>query len=111
MNIGIAVDTPEGLVVPVIRGADQMGIWALAEKAQELAEKARNKKLALDDLSGGTFTISSLGALGGTGFTPIINAPEVAILGWQVSGEPGLAQRKVSSLVYSCRSACPTTIV
>ena len=81
MNIGIAVDTPEGLVVPVIRGADQMGIWALAEKAQELAEKARNKKLALDDLSGGTFTISSLGALGGTGFTPIINAPEVAILG------------------------------
>ena len=86
MNIGIAVDTPEGLVVPVIRGADQMGIWALAEKAQELAEKARNKKLALDDLSGGTFTISSLGALGGTGFTPIINAPEVAILGVGKSG-------------------------
>jgi pyruvate dehydrogenase E2 component (dihydrolipoamide acetyltransferase) len=81
INVGIAVDTPDGLVVPVIRGADQLGIWALAEKAQELAEKARSKKLALDDLSGGTFTISSLGALGGTGFTPIINAPEVAILG------------------------------
>ena len=80
-NIGIAVDTPEGLVVPVIRGADQLGVWALAERAQELAEKARSKKLALDDLSGGTFTISSLGAIGGTGFTPIINAPEVAILG------------------------------
>lgn len=86
MNVGIAVDTPEGLVVPVIRGADQLGIWALAEKAQELAEKARTKKLALDDLSGGTFTISSLGALGGTGFTPIINAPEVAILGVGKSG-------------------------
>ncbi len=81
MNIGIAVDTPDGLVVPVIRGADKMGVWALAEKAQELAEKARTKKLALDDLSGGTFTISSLGNMGGTGFTPIINAPEVAILG------------------------------
>lgn len=80
-NIGIAVDTPDGLVVPVIRGADQLGIWALAEKAQELADKARTKKLALDDLSGGTFTISSLGPIGGTGFTPIINAPEVAILG------------------------------
>lgn len=81
MNIGIAVDTPEGLVVPVIRGADELGVWALAERARELAEKARSKKLALDDLSGGTFTISSLGAIGGTGFTPIINAPEVAILG------------------------------
>lgn len=80
-NVGIAVDTPEGLVVPVIRGADQLGVWALAERAQKLAEKARSKKLALDDLSGGTFTISSLGAIGGTGFTPIINAPEVAILG------------------------------
>jgi pyruvate dehydrogenase E2 component (dihydrolipoamide acetyltransferase) len=65
----------------VIRGADQLGVWALAERAQKLAEKARSKKLALDDLSGGTFTISSLGAIGGTGFTPIINAPEVAILG------------------------------
>ena len=86
INVGIAVDTPEGLVVPVIRGADQLGVWALAEKAQELAEKARTKKLALDDLSGGTFTISSLGALGGTGFTPIINAPEVAILGVGKSG-------------------------
>ena len=67
--------------MPVIRGADQLGVWALAERAQKLAEKARLKKLALDDLSGGTFTISSLGAIGGTGFTPIINAPEVAILG------------------------------
>ena len=100
INVGIAVDTPDGLVVPVIRGADQLGVWALAEQAQTLAEKARSKKLALDDLSGGTFTVSSLGAIGGTGFTPIINAPEVAILGvgksvvqpvWQNDGfEPRL---------------------
>ena len=100
INVGIAVDTPDGLVVPVIRGADQLGLWALAERAQALAEQARSKKLALDDLSGGTFTVSSLGAIGGTGFTPIINAPEVAILGvgksvmqpvWQNDGfEPRL---------------------
>ena len=81
MNIGIAVDTPSGLVVPVIRDANKMGIWQLCESIGVLAEKARNKKLAMDDLSGGTFTISSLGAIGGTGFTPIVNTPEVAILG------------------------------
>lgn len=81
MNIGIAVDTPDGLVVPVIRGANKMGIWQLCETIGNLAEKARHKKLAMDDLSGGTFTISSLGAIGGTGFTPIVNTPEVAILG------------------------------
>ena len=81
MHIGIAVDTPSGLVVPVIRDANKMGIWQLCEAIGSLAEKARNKKLAMDDLSGGTFTISSLGAIGGTGFTPIVNTPEVAILG------------------------------
>ena len=81
MHIGIAVDTPGGLVVPVIRDANKMGIWQLCEAIGSLAEKARNKKLAMDDLSGGTFTISSLGAIGGTGFTPIVNTPEVAILG------------------------------
>ncbi len=81
MHIGIAVDTPGGLVVPVIRDANKMGIWQLSEAIGTLAEKARNKKLAMDDLSGGTFTISSLGAIGGTGFTPIVNTPEVAILG------------------------------
>ena len=80
-NIGMAVDTPEGLVVPVIRDADKKDIWALSEEISSLAQKARDKKLGLDDLSGGTFSISSLGALGGTGFTPIVNAPEVAILG------------------------------
>lgn len=81
INVGMAVDTPEGLVVPVIRDADKKNIWQLSEEIAELSEKARIKKLAMDDLQGGTFSISSLGALGGTGFTPIVNAPEVAILG------------------------------
>jgi pyruvate dehydrogenase E2 component (dihydrolipoamide acetyltransferase) len=77
----VATNTEEGLLVPVIRGANNQGLWELSENIAELAEKARNKKLALDDLGGGTFTVSSLGAIGGTGFTPIVNAPEVAILG------------------------------
>ena len=81
INIGMAVDTPEGLVVPVIRDADQKDIWTLSADIADLATRARDKKLGLDDLAGGTFSISSLGALGGTGFTPIVNAPEVAILG------------------------------
>jgi pyruvate dehydrogenase E2 component (dihydrolipoamide acetyltransferase) len=81
INIGVATNTEEGLLVPVIRGANNQGLWELSENIAELAEKARNKKLALDDLGGGTFTVSSLGAIGGTGFTPIVNAPEVAILG------------------------------
>ena len=81
INIGMAVDTPQGLVVPVIRGADTKSVWQLSEEIAELSAKARDRKLALDDLQGGTFSVSSLGALGGTGFTPIVNAPEVAILG------------------------------
>ena len=81
VNIGIAVDTPDGLIVPVIRGADRLGIWDLSEKVTKLAEASRSKKVSLDDLSGSTFTISNLGNLGGSGFTPIINPPEVAILG------------------------------
>ena len=80
-NIGMAVDTPEGLVVPVIRNADQKSIWELSAEIADLSARAREKKLAIDELQGGTFSISSLGALGGTGFTPIVNAPEVAILG------------------------------
>lgn len=80
-HIGFAVDTQEGLVVPVIRDADKMGIWELSQAIAELAEKARQGKLAMNDMGGGTFSISSLGAIGGTGFTPLINAPEVAILG------------------------------
>ena len=81
VNIGLAVDTPEGLVVPVIKAADEKGIWELSAEIADLSERARNKKLAIDDMQGGSFSISSLGAIGGTGFTPIVNAPEVAILG------------------------------
>ncbi len=80
-HIGLAVDTEQGLVVPVVRDADQKGIWELSEEIAELADKARNGKLGMTDLQGGTFSISSLGGIGGTGFTPIVNAPEVAILG------------------------------
>jgi len=80
-HLGIAVDTPQGLVVPVIRDVDSKSVWDLAAEARELADKARNRKLKLADMQGGCFTISSLGGIGGEGFTPIVNAPEVAILG------------------------------
>ncbi|NID17276.1 dihydrolipoyllysine-residue acetyltransferase [Luteibacter yeojuensis] len=80
-NIGIAVDTPDGLVVPVIRDADKKGLLELAAELGEISRKARDKKLTAADMSGGCFSISSLGGIGGTAFTPIINAPEVAILG------------------------------
>ena len=80
-NIGFAVDTSDGLVVPVIKEADKKGLRQISSEISDLSEKAREKKLAMNDLQGGTFTISSLGALGGTGFTPIVNAPQVAILG------------------------------
>ena len=81
INIGVAVDTPEGLLVPVIKNVDKKGLWELAEECIELAGKARDKKLKPDEMQGGCFTISSLGSIGGTAFTPIVNAPEVAILG------------------------------
>lgn len=81
VNIGFAVDTPDGLLVPVIKNVDQKSLLQLAAEAAVLAEKARTKKLAADDMQGACFTISSLGHIGGTGFTPIVNAPEVAILG------------------------------
>jgi len=81
VNIGFAVDTPDGLLVPVIKNVDQKSLLQLAAEAAALAEKARSKKLSADDMQGACFTISSLGHIGGTGFTPIVNAPEVAILG------------------------------
>lgn len=81
VHLGFAVDTPEGLLVPVIRNVDQKSLLQLAAEAAELADKARNKKLSPDQMQGACFTISSLGHIGGTGFTPIVNAPEVAILG------------------------------
>ena len=80
-NIGFAADTPGGLVVPVIKGADGKGLLEIAAELGELSGKARAGKLGPADMSGSTFTISSLGGIGGTGFTPIVNAPEVAILG------------------------------
>jgi len=81
VNVGFAVDTPDGLLVPVIKNVDQKSLLQLAAEAAALAAKARDKKLTPDDMQGACFTISSLGHIGGTGFTPIVNAPEVAILG------------------------------
>ncbi|HEX6635761.1 MAG TPA: 2-oxo acid dehydrogenase subunit E2, partial [Usitatibacter sp.] len=80
-HIGFAADTPQGLVVPVVRDVDKKGVIEIARETSELAAKAREGKLAPTEMQGGTFSISSLGGIGGTAFTPIINAPEVAILG------------------------------
>ena len=81
IHIGIAVDTPGGLVVPVVRDVDKKGIYELSEELMEISKKARDGKLKAADMQGSCFTISSLGGIGGTGFTPIVNAPDVAILG------------------------------
>ena len=81
VNIGVAVDTDRGLLVPVIRNADQKNIIQIAVELVQLSEKARNRKIALEEMQGGTFSISNLGGIGGTYFTPIVNAPEVAVLG------------------------------
>ena len=80
-HIGVAVDTDRGLLVPVIRNVDQKNILELAVELTQLGERARSRKTTLEEMQGGTFTITNLGGLGGTNFTPIINAPEVAILG------------------------------
>ncbi len=80
-HLGIAVDTPNGLVVPVIRDADRKSLLELAKELGEVSGRAREGKLKIDEMSGGSFSISSLGGIGGTAFTPIINSPEVAILG------------------------------
>jgi pyruvate dehydrogenase E2 component (dihydrolipoamide acetyltransferase) len=81
VNVGVAVDTDRGLLVPVIRNADQKNIVQLSVELVQLSEKARTRKIALDEMQGGCFSISNLGGIGGTYFTPIVNAPEVAILG------------------------------
>lgn len=85
-NVGIAVDTPGGLVVPVVKDVDKKTIYELSEELIDLSQRARNKKLIPNEMTGGTFTISSLGGIGGKFFTPIINPPEVAILGVSKSG-------------------------
>lgn len=81
VNIGVAVDTPNGLVVPVVKDVDKKGIYDIARDLMEISERARKGKLTAADMQGSTFTISSLGGIGGTAFTPIVNAPDVAILG------------------------------
>ncbi|MEO1079791.1 MAG: 2-oxo acid dehydrogenase subunit E2 [Pseudomonadota bacterium] len=81
VHIGMAVDTPAGLLVPVVRDVDQKSLWELAEEVLDLAGRARDRKLKPAEMQGASFTVSSLGALGGRGFTPIVNTPEVAILG------------------------------
>ncbi|MBU2863122.1 pyruvate dehydrogenase complex dihydrolipoyllysine-residue acetyltransferase [Reinekea forsetii] len=81
VNIGIAVDTPNGLIVPVIKDADKKSIWQIAEEIIDFAKRGRDGKVKPNEMQGGCFTVSSLGGLGGTAFTPIVNAPEVAILG------------------------------
>jgi pyruvate dehydrogenase E2 component (dihydrolipoamide acetyltransferase) len=80
-NVGVAVDTEHGLIVPVIKNVDKKNLIELSIELNSLAEKARTRKVSLDDLQGGCFTITNLGGIGGTSFTPIINSPEVAILG------------------------------
>ena len=87
VNIGIAVNTDQGLVVPVIKNVEELNLGQISEKITEFANKARKKTLMEKDLKGATFTISSLGAIGGIGFTPIINPPEVGILGVSRSNE------------------------
>ena len=80
-HLGVAVDTPRGLTVPVVRDVDQKSVFELSEELMDLSSRARDKKLKPNELKGGTFTISSLGGIGGTGFSPIVNPPEVAIMG------------------------------
>ena len=81
VNLGVAVDTPSGLLVPVIRDADHKNISELAREVHRLAGRARERKLSPEEMQGGTFTLTNLGGIGGTSFTPIINWPEVAVLG------------------------------
>jgi pyruvate dehydrogenase E2 component (dihydrolipoamide acetyltransferase) len=100
-NIGIAVDTENGLLVPVVKHADQKTIAEIAQEITELSEKARNRKLDIASMKGGSFTISNLGGIGGTGFTPIVNWPEVAILGMSRSTEqPRLVDGKLENRLY-----------
>lgn len=92
-HIGVAVDTPNGLVVPVIRDVEKKGLFDLAKELEVVSAKARDGKLTMADMQGGCFSISSLGGIGGTAFTPIINAPEVAILGVSQSSQKPLFQK------------------
>ena len=105
-NIGFAADTPNGLVVPVIKNADQKSIWEISAEITELATKARAGKLALEDMQGATITITNIGSVGGTYATPIINHPEVAIIGmYKMTDKPILKEgkwRAIKSMNFSC---------
>ncbi|MBT3664560.1 branched-chain alpha-keto acid dehydrogenase subunit E2, partial [bacterium] len=98
-NIGIAVDTPTGLVVPVIKDADNKSVLGLSEELMDISDRARTKKLKPEELKGGSFTISSLGGVGGTNFTPIINPPEVAIMGVSKSSWKPLYDHKNKEII------------
>jgi pyruvate dehydrogenase E2 component (dihydrolipoamide acetyltransferase) len=111
-HIGVAVDVPSGLLVPVLRDCDKKDVTDIAREVAQISEKARTKGLSVAEMSGGCFTLSSLGHIGGTGFTPIINAPEVAILGVcrtqerfvpDADGNPVLKQLLPLSLSYDHR--------
>jgi pyruvate dehydrogenase E2 component (dihydrolipoamide acetyltransferase) len=101
-HIGFAADTPNGLVVPVVRDADKKGIVAIAKELAELAARAREGKLQPANIQGGSFSISSLGGIGGTAFTPIVNAPEVAILG---------VSRSVTKPVWDGKAFVPRVVL
>ncbi len=101
-NIGIAVDTPSGLIVPVIKNADNKSILGLSKELMDLSERARSGKLKPEDLKGGSFTISSLGGIGGSHFTPIINPPEVAIMGISKSQWKPIYDYKNKEIIPTC---------
>ena len=98
-NLGIAVDTPTGLIVPVIKNAEKKSILILSKELMDISERARRGKLKPDEIKGGSFSISSLGGIGGTYFTPIINPPEVAILGISKSRWKLLYNHKTKEIV------------
>ena len=109
-NIGFACDTPEGLVVPVIKDADKKGVLEISNELAELSAKARDGKLSPAEMSGATFTISSLGGIGGTGFLPIVNAPKVAIWAWSRSKLAPVGTARNSCPAGRCPCRCPITI-
>ena len=101
-NIGVAVDTPSGLVVPSIKDVNKKTIFDLSKELMDISARARDKKLKPDEMSGSTFTISSLGGIGGSGFSPIVNPPEVAILGVSKSEwKPVYSEEKILSYLVT----------
>ena len=108
VNLGVAVDTPNGLLVPVLKDADRKSITEIVLELNELAAKARDRKLKPDEMSGATFSISNLGGIGGHGFTPIVNPPEVAILGVSRGGMEPVWNRE--TLAFEPRNMLPLAL-